>query len=71
MKTLVDHVCSQLVKRHLLRTLPELFCPESDALFSDEELKRIAAESPDKVEERHQLRQLQKSLGDSLRGLRR
>lgn len=71
MKTFVDNVCRQVVERHLLRTLPELFCPESVALFSEEELRRIAAESSDNIERRQQLRELHKSLGDSLRDLRR
>ncbi|KAK5017524.1 hypothetical protein LTR16_000589 [Cryomyces antarcticus] len=71
MKTFVDNVCRQVVERHLLRTLPDLFCPEIVALFSDEELRRIAAESSDNIEKRQQLRELHKSLGDSLQDLRR
>lgn len=71
MKTFVDNICRQVIERHLLRTLPELFCLETVALFSDEELRRIAAESPDNIDKRQQLRELHESLGESLRDLRR
>ncbi|KAK4944808.1 hypothetical protein LTR28_008176 [Elasticomyces elasticus] len=61
----------KVIERHLLRTLPELFCPESVALFSDGELRRIAAESPGNVEKRQQLQELHESLSVSLRDFRR
>lgn len=71
MKTFVDNVCKQVIERHLLKTLPELFCPDSVAFFSDEDLMSIAAESSDNVEKRQQLRELHDSLTESLRDLRR
>ena len=71
MKTFVDNVCRQVVERHLLRPLPEIFCPERVALFADEELERIAAESLTLIDRRKELQELKESLTSSLRDLRR
>ncbi len=60
-----------MIERHLLRTLPEIFCPETVAALSDGDLERIAAEQPNDVEKRKHLRDLHKNLSDSLRDLRR
>lgn len=48
-----------------------MFCPESVAAYRDEDLKRIAAESPENVTKRKDLRDLHDNLGCSLRDLRR
>ncbi|KAL8838823.1 MAG: hypothetical protein Q9170_001978 [Blastenia crenularia] len=71
LKTFVDNTCRQVIERHLLRTLPGIFCPETVAALGDEDLERIAAERPSNVEKRKSLRDLHESLSDSLRELRR
>ena len=71
MKTFVDNVSRQVIERHLLGTLPAIFCPESVASYDDQALEGIAAESPANVEKRKQLRALHQNLGDSLQDLRR
>lgn len=48
-----------------------MFCPEGVAAYGDEDLKRIAAESPENVMKRKDLRDLHENLGCSLRDLRR
>ncbi|KAI4271952.1 MAG: hypothetical protein L6R38_006737 [Xanthoria sp. 2 TBL-2021] len=69
--TFVDNVCRQVIERHLLRTLPEIFNPETVAVISDGELERLAGEQPSDVEKRANLRALYRILSDSLRNLRR
>ena len=64
-------MCKQVIERHLLRTLPEIFSPESVASLSNGDLERIAAESAGNVERRRQLQELNESLKDGLRDLRR
>ena len=54
-----------------MKGLPTVFCPEIVASLSDEDLKRIAAESPSNVEKRKDLYSLHEILRDSLRDLRR
>jgi hypothetical protein len=71
MKTFVDNVCRQVIERHLLSTLPEVFSPEKMALLSDVELQRIAADSPAIVKQRKELQDLLSNLVKSLRDLRK
>lgn len=40
-KTFVDNVCVQVVERHLLRTLADVFSPEMVIAFSEDELHHI------------------------------
>ena len=54
-KTFVDNICKQVIERHLLRILPDIFCRERVASFSDKELEKIAAEQPGSIERRRQL----------------
>ena len=70
-KTFVDNVCVQVVERHILRGLPNLFSPETVAAYTDEELQRIAGEGDDKVIKRKQLQDLHENLVAALRDLRR
>lgn len=70
-KTFVDNVCKQVIERHLLRNLAECFSPEKVASYTDDELQRIAAESPDDVEKRENLKQLCKTLRETLQELRK
>lgn len=67
----VDNTCRQVIERHLLRKLPEIFCPQTVAALGDGDLERIAAEQPSSIEKRKHLRDLHKSLSDSFRDLRR
>ena len=71
LKTFVDNVCRQVIERHLLRSLPTIFCPESVAAYGDEDLKRIAAEALENIMKKKDLRDLHENLGCSLRDLRK
>jgi len=64
-------VCIQVVERHILRGLPNLFSPETVAAFTDEELQRIAGEEQEQVTKRKQLQDLRENLVAALRDLRR
>ncbi|KAL9527626.1 Interferon-induced GTP-binding protein [Sphaerulina musiva] len=57
LKTFVDNVCKQVVERHLLRNLPSMFSPRVVAMYTDEELEKIAGERPEIVRKRKQLRE--------------
>lgn len=65
-KTFVDNVCKQVIERHLLRPLANLFSPELVAAYTDTELTRIAAESRQALARRAQLRELHEGLMESL-----
>lgn len=69
-KTFVDNVCKQVVERHLLKNLPDIFSPLSVAGYTDEELERIAGERPEVVEKRKRLHEELKNLKAGLRDLR-
>jgi hypothetical protein len=68
-KTFVDNVCKQVIERHLLRPLPKLFSPEIVAGYSEGELLRIAAESPQNLARRSYLKELRETLTNSLTDL--
>jgi hypothetical protein len=70
-KTFVDNVCRQVIERHLIQTLPDVFSPEGVAMFSDIELTRIAADSPTVIKKRKDLRDLHSNLVASLQELRK
>ena len=70
MKTFVDNVCRQVIERHVLTNLPSVFNPMTVSSFSDEDLVRLAAESPRIGKRRAEATQLQEALVDSLRELR-
>lgn len=70
LKTFVDNVCRQVIERHLLRSLLTMFCHESVAACGDEDLKRIAAEAPENIMKKKDLRDLHENLGFSLRDFR-
>lgn len=61
-KTFVDNVCKQIIERHLLRPLPDLFSPEVVAAYTEADLGRIAAESERAIAERKHLLSLHKGL---------
>ena len=71
LKTFVDNVCKQVVERHLLRNLPDIFSPQSVAGYPDEELQRIAGEKSDVIEKRKQLQEQVMNLKAGLSDLRK
>ncbi|KAK4966456.1 hypothetical protein LTR42_011621 [Elasticomyces elasticus] len=70
-KTFVDNVCRQVIERHLLRSLPMMFSPETVASYSDEEMKQIAGEGESTISKRRQLRVMHENLMAGFRDLRR
>lgn len=72
MKTFVDNGCRQVIERHILQQhLAAIFYPETVATYSDEDLQRVAAELPEDVAKRKQLRDRHDNLTESLRSLRK
>jgi hypothetical protein len=69
MKTFVDNVCRQVVERHILATLADVFEPTVVSSYSDEELLRLASESQQISRRRVEALQLQEALEQSLREL--
>ncbi|KAL4780682.1 P-loop containing nucleoside triphosphate hydrolase protein [Aspergillus varians] len=69
MKTFVDNVCRQVVERHILAQLANLLDPVTVSSYSDDELLRLAAESPQIRERRAKALQLRDALEQSLRDL--
>ncbi len=55
----------------MLQSLPAIFCPETVATYNDEELQRVAAEMPEDIAKRKQLRELHGNLVENLRRLRK
>ncbi|KAI6788241.1 hypothetical protein KC340_g13203 [Hortaea werneckii] len=65
-KTFVDNVCKQIIERHLLRPLPNLFSPETVAAYTEDDLGRVAAESDQAIVKRRNLLSLHGGLMESL-----
>ncbi|KAK7962808.1 uncharacterized protein PG986_003633 [Apiospora aurea] len=55
MKTFVDNVCRQVVERHMLACLPDMFSPTIVAQFSDAKLLLIGSESRSQKQRRDDL----------------
>ncbi|KAK2035912.1 vacuolar sorting protein VPS1 [Colletotrichum somersetense] len=55
MKTFIDNVCKQVVERHILVPLPEIFCPTTVSQFSDDDLLRIGSEPETEITRRQRL----------------
>lgn len=70
LKTFIDNVCRQVIERHLLRPLPDIFSPDRVAGYTDEQLSRLAGEQPDVVEKRKQLQEQVENLKAGLSDLR-
>ncbi|KAL6229069.1 P-loop containing nucleoside triphosphate hydrolase protein [Aspergillus navahoensis] len=51
MKTFVDNVCRQVIERHIVAKLPAVFEPVLVSGYEDDDLLRMAAESPRVVRE--------------------
>lgn len=71
MKTFVDNVCRQVIERHLLRGLPDIFTPQEVAGYADAELNRVAGERFDIVAKRKHLGEQVDMLKQGLEDLRR
>ncbi|KAK5246694.1 hypothetical protein LTR20_007371 [Exophiala xenobiotica] len=52
LKTFVDNVCRQVIERHITRPLPSIYSAEIVAGLSDEELARVAGETPQRSAKR-------------------
>ncbi|KAJ0163639.1 Interferon-induced GTP-binding protein Mx2 [Colletotrichum tanaceti] len=66
MKTFVDNVCRQVIERHILVPLPEIFYPNTVSQFTDEELLRIGSESERETSRRQKLGEAAEGLRNSL-----
>jgi hypothetical protein len=55
----------------MLQSLPSIFCPEMVAAYNEEDLQRVAAEMPEDVAKRKQLRELHDNLAERLRSWRK
>ncbi|UQC86680.1 vacuolar sorting protein VPS1 [Colletotrichum lupini] len=66
MKTFVDNVCRQVIERHILAPLPEIFYPTTVSQFSDDELLRIGSEPEKEIARRQRLEASVKGLRSSL-----
>lgn len=68
MKTFTDSVARQVIERHIISPLPEVFCPGSVSALSDEELIVIGSEPKSQNLKRtklgNQADQLRHSLAD-------
>jgi hypothetical protein len=71
MKTFVDNICRQVIERHIISALPELFAPTKVMSLSDEDLFRIASEPEKQREHRASLSILVKGLRNSLADLQK
>ncbi|CZS94323.1 related to dynamin GTPase [Rhynchosporium graminicola] len=69
-KTFVDNVCRQVVERHILSALPNIFAPTTVMMLSEEDLVRIASEPEKQRERRLALQTLAEGLKESLLDLR-
>ena len=65
----MDNVCRQVVERHLIRRLPSIFCPESVAAYAEDELQRVAAETPALAAKRQHLETMRDDLKAGLHDL--
>lgn len=66
MKTFVDNVCRQVIERHILAPLPEIFYPTTISQFSEDELLRIGSEPEKEVARRQRLEASVEGLRSSL-----
>ncbi|KAK1638439.1 vacuolar sorting protein VPS1 [Colletotrichum phormii] len=66
MKTFVDNVCRQVIERHILAPLPEIFYPTTVSQFSDDELLRIGSEPEKEIARRQRLEASAQGLRSSL-----
>ncbi|KAI1136785.1 putative dynamin GTPase [Hypoxylon sp. FL0543] len=66
LKRFVDNVCRQVIERHFIARLPNIFCPQTIAKLSDEELLQIGSESRKQRNRRAHLTATAQNLRESL-----
>ncbi|KAF3910516.1 Dynamin [Orbilia brochopaga] len=66
LKTFVDNVCRQVVERHILTDLSEIFSPVSVMKLSNEKVEHLAAESDEVQQKRQELETLRAQLESGL-----
>ncbi|KAF3920746.1 Dynamin [Dactylellina cionopaga] len=66
LKTFVDNVCRQVIERHILANLPEIFSPVKVIQFSDEKILHLVSESEEIQRGRHELQSLKSKLESGL-----
>ncbi|KAI9675257.1 MAG: hypothetical protein M1817_001159 [Caeruleum heppii] len=71
LKTFVDNICRQVIERHILAKLPDIFSPTVVTSFSDEVLLQIASEPERQRERRRELDASIRALRNSLSDLQR
>jgi hypothetical protein len=69
MKTFVDNTCRQVIERHILSTLPDIFSPLTVTSLLDDDLLRIASEPEKQRDRRTRLQILVQGLRQSLKEL--
>lgn len=69
MKTFVDIVCRQVIERHIIPKLPNVFEPVLVSGYENDDLLRTAAESPKISLRRDEARHFQEILERSLQDL--
>ncbi|KAK8104425.1 dynamin GTPase [Apiospora kogelbergensis] len=69
LKTFVDNVCRQVIERHILVRLPEIFSPSMIAQLPDEEILHLGSESKSHKRKREGLLEKQRMLKTSLEDL--
>lgn len=70
MKTFVDNVCRQVIERHVISKLADVFGPVLVSAYETDELLQMAAESTQVSLRRDEARRLQDVLEKSLKDLR-
>ncbi|KAF4765279.1 hypothetical protein HAV15_003258 [Penicillium sp. str.  len=69
MKTFVDNVCRQVIERHIIAKLPNVFAPVLVSGYENDDLLRMAAESRQVSLRRDEARHFQEILEQSLQDL--
>ncbi|KAH7344294.1 Dynamin family protein [Pyrenochaeta sp. MPI-SDFR-AT-0127] len=66
MKTFIDNICRQVIERHLLNGLANVFDPLSVGQLSEGELVAVGGETPEIRDRRNELEALRQALEESL-----
>ncbi|KAL1845372.1 hypothetical protein Plec18170_009811 [Paecilomyces lecythidis] len=69
MKTFIDNICRQVIERHVLSKLTDVFSPVAVSAYEDSDLLDLAAETAQTRRRRTEACQLQEALEQSLRDL--
>lgn len=69
MNTFVDNVCRQVIERHIIAKLPNVFAPVLVSGYENDDLLRMAAESRQVSLRRDEARHFQEILEQSLQDL--